>query len=217
MHRFPSSVILRSSCKETHMIICIGISSAFSHQLDEWRESEVLTQCSPPCAFQRHTWWELLADSKQGRNIFLRAMSVQQPRACSRHLVNISSLPLPVCEASCMSEASAVRNAKIDLHVRMWPLFPECGPDVRLPGEDSRNVTASFFRASLLLLPIWRSLPFDALLGSEKQEQERGWYKSLREQSFCSLPLKKEFLCVLFSSFRSDTQSSHHYPCDFIA
>lgn len=71
-----------------------------------------------------------------------------------------------------MSEASAVWNAKIDLHVRMWPLFPECGPDVRLPGEDSRNVVASFFGASFLL-PIWRSLPFNALLGSEKNKNEK--------------------------------------------
>lgn len=61
---------------------------------------------------------------------------------------------------------------KIDLHVRMWPLFLECGPDVRMPGEDSRNVTASFFRASLRL-PRWRSLPVDVLLGSEKQEQKK--------------------------------------------
>lgn len=83
-------------------------------------------------------------------------------------MVNISSLP-PVCEASCRSEAPAVQMQKIELHVRMWPLFPACGPDVRPPGEDSRNVTASFFGASLLL-PIWRSLPLDALLGSEKQE-----------------------------------------------
>lgn len=32
-------------------------------------------------------------------------------------LVNISSLPFPVCEASHTSEISAVRAAKIDLHV----------------------------------------------------------------------------------------------------
>lgn len=81
--------------------------------------------------------------------------------------------PLPVSEAGCSREASAVWNAEIDLHVGMWPLLPECGPDVRLPGEDARNVTASFFGASLLL-PRWRSLPFDALLGSEKQEPKRG-------------------------------------------
>lgn len=97
---------------------------------------------------------------------------MRQQRACSQHLVNIGSLPLPVCEASCRSEASAVRNAKIELRVRMWPLFPECGPDVRLPGKDSGNAMASFFGA-LLLLPIWRSLPFNALLGSEKTRMKK--------------------------------------------
>ena len=91
-------------------------------------------------------------------------------------------------------------DAKIELHVRMWPPFPACGPDVRLPGEDSRNVTASFFGASLLL-PIWRSLPLHALLGSEKQEWERGWYKSLRNELSVFSFLKKAFAYVFFGSY----------------
>lgn len=143
-----------------------GVGGAYSVSTSTCFSETCLVRA--PCRF--NTWG----------TVFLRAMYVKQPGACSRHLVNISCLPLPVCEASCTREASAVRNAKIDLHVRMWPLFPECGPDVRLPGEDSRNVTASFFGPSLPL-PIWRSLPFDVLLGSEKQEQKRGWYKTLRE------------------------------------
>lgn len=155
------------------------LGSAFCHQLDEWRELEVLIQCPPPHAFQRHAWWELLADSKRGALSSWEPCTWSSPGHAAGTWLNISCLPLPVCEASCTREASAVRNAKIDLHVRMWPLFPECGPDVRLPGEDSRNVTASFFGPSLPL-PIWRSLPFDVLLGSEKQEQKRAWYKSLR-------------------------------------
>lgn len=49
-------------------------------------------------------------------------------------------------EASRGGEAPAVRKAKIDLQARMWLLLPNCGPDARLPGEDSRDATASFFR-----------------------------------------------------------------------
>ena len=60
---------------------------------------------------------------------------------------NISSRPLPASEASCGGKhRQAVRKAKIDLHARMWLLLPKCGPDARLPGEDSRDATASFVR-----------------------------------------------------------------------
>lgn len=136
-----------------------------------------------------------------------RAGNAKQQRACSQHLVNIGSLPLPVCEASCRSEASAVRNAKIELHVRMWPLFPECRPDVRLPGKDSGNAMASFFGASLLL-PIWRRLPFQCTSWIRKNKNEKEDGIKVLGMNFLYSPSSKGFVrCYLDLNCKSETWS----------
>lgn len=60
----------------------LAISSAFGHPLGEWRESEVRAQGSPPCAFRRHAWCELLTAAKHGEKVVLGAVCVEhQPRA----------------------------------------------------------------------------------------------------------------------------------------
>lgn len=166
--------MVRSPYKEVYMNIWMCWASAVHVAISRvsggsWKYSVFTSLC-----FSETYLVSSLKIHNVGGEIRIYAIKGEkQHRACSWHLVNISFLPLSVCKASCTSKVSAAQNAKIDLHVGMWPLFPKCGPDVRPPCEYSRNVTASFFRTSLLL-SIWRRLPFHALPESEKQEQERG-------------------------------------------
>jgi hypothetical protein len=88
----------------------------------------------------------------------------------------------------------------------MWPLFPKCGPDVRLHCKDSGNVVASSLGLQCFSPDGEASIQMEMQFLDLKNKNKKGWIESLREMELlCSFPKAFMYIWIFRPPFISKT------------